>query len=537
MGSRWGYRQTALSFLVMVLLGLTAAFPWFEGTRNANEIPRLMQGRAIAEDGTLTLSTRSARGVKLGPDLARNDAGQVYPNKPPGASLVAAGAYMAAKTTDKLLKRPLTLRDYGWWARLFLGVFPTLLVCGIAMRRWQDDQGVESTTMGLWLWVFATPAFAYAHLAYGHQLAAALLFWGVTRLVDGRNLHNYNDAFVGGILAGCAVAVDYFVVFAAIPIALVYLSVLRHSDSGLLTFVSAIAGALIPIAALAYYHDLAFGSWMETGYHHAANSAFAAKHNEGLLGMVTPSLDRLHTDMTDHKSGLLWWSPVVIPGLIGLFQLSYVDGPRRIEARLFLGIILVFVAVGSCLNFEGGWRVGPRYLVPALPGLALGWAHVSNQVRFSTLALGIFLYLACYSAFANLLAGNLWPHIDVTNLNSPIGELLLPLLRSGYHPYGPLDLLGTGLGYVLSFGIPFAGLFLVLKFTTDFSVVTVWTAFIALLMAASTIWALPKYFEAHPNAKRNLEYVRSVYEPIKPDREPGKTHRFTPRRALSELGD
>jgi hypothetical protein len=529
MGSSWGYRRSALSFLLLVFLGLTAAFPWFEATRNANEIPRLMQGRAIAEDGTFTLSTRAARGVKLGPDLARGVDGKVHPNKPPGASIVAAGAYLTAKGADALVGRPLTLRDYGWWARLFLGVLPTLLVCFLALRRWRDDQGVEGTCMGLWLWVFAPPAFAYAHLAYGHQLAAALLFWGITRLVDGRNLHNYNDAFVGGLLAGAAVAVDYFVVFAAIPIGLAYLNVLRQSDTGLLTFVAALAGALIPIAALAGYHDLAFGSWMETGYHHAANSAFAAKHNEGLLGMVTPSWERLHTDMTDHKSGLLWWSPIVLAGLMGLGQLCMREGARQLEARLYLGILVVSVAVGACLNFEGGWRVGPRYLVPVLPGLALGWAHISNQLRVSTVALGIFLYVALYSAFANLLAGNLWPHLDLSNINSPVGDVLLPLFSKNFHPYGPLDLLGTGWGQVLSFGIPVGGLFLVLRYSSDFSILTAWVAVIALVLAGMSIWAVPKYFEPHPKAARNLEYIKSVYEPSKGNREPGRTHKFITR--------
>ena len=526
MGATYGYRRSAWSFLLLVLLGLTAAFPWFEATRNANEIPRLMQARALVEDGTFTLSTPAARGVDLGPDLARNGEGLVYPNKPPGTTLVLAPAYLAAKSTDALLERPLTLRDYGWWARLFAGVLPTLLVCFIAIRRWHEDQGVEGVCMGLWLWVFATPAFSYAHLAYGHQLAAALLFWGITRLTDGRNLHNYNDAFVGGMLAGAAVAVDYFAVFAALPIGLAYLAVLRQSDSGLITFVSALAGALVPIAALAYYHDAAFGSWMETGYHHASTAAFADKHDQGLLGMVTPSWERLHTDWTDHETGLLWWSPIILPGLFGLAQLAFKDGPRRLESRLYLGVILVSAFVGACLNFEGGWRVGPRYLVLALPGLALGWSHFSNQLRVNDIAIGVFSYVAVYSALVNLLSGNLWPHIDVTNLNSPVGELLLPLFKGGFHPYGPLDLLGMGWGQVLSFGIPLAGLFLVLKYSTEFSIVTAWVTVLAVVMAGMSVWAVPKYFEPHPKGERNLEYVKSVYEPSKGKREPGNSERL-----------
>ena len=53
MGSTWGYRRSATAFMVFVFMGLLAAFPYFEQIRSANELPRLMQGKALVEDGAL----------------------------------------------------------------------------------------------------------------------------------------------------------------------------------------------------------------------------------------------------------------------------------------------------------------------------------------------------------------------------------------------------------------------------------------------------------------------------------------------------
>ncbi|HLT38773.1 MAG TPA: hypothetical protein VK034_20945, partial [Enhygromyxa sp.] len=77
-----------LGAVAMVLL---AAFPYFEQVRNANELPRLVQAMSLVEHGEWTIDGPSRRGLALGPDVARSPDGRLYPNKPPGASVVGAG--------------------------------------------------------------------------------------------------------------------------------------------------------------------------------------------------------------------------------------------------------------------------------------------------------------------------------------------------------------------------------------------------------------------------------------------------------------
>ncbi len=535
----WGRSWSGAAVFALLVVGLLAAFPWFEATRNANELPRMMQARALVEEGRWDLSANSVSSIPVGPDLAEGVEGRVYPNKPPGSSIVLSAAYLSARGVDAVVDRPFTLRDYGWWSRLFIGVIPTLLVCAFAWRRYRRDLGPPAVSAGIFAWVFATPAFAYAHLAYGHALTAALLFVGICKLADGHREETPVDTFVGALLAGAAVTVEYGAVFAALPIGVMLLLGVREGDRGLIRCGVGLGGALLPIAGLAAYQSAAFGSWRSTGYHHVIDPGFAQKHGQGFLGLGTPSWERAWTDWFAQDTGLLWWSPIVLVGIFGLVQLARSGHERNIEARLMLGTIVVLALVGSGLSFEGGWRVGPRYLVFTLPGVLLGVAYVFNQVRMNDLFVGVFVAVLGYAMIMNVLAGTLWPHVDPENLNSPFGELLWPLLKGGAHPYGIFDLFAGAegelapamLGWGLSLGVPLAGLLLITIYGSDFTSVTAWSIALGLLVASVACFSAAALVEVHPKGERNLDYVRSVYEPSL-----GTERRALPSRTLPTGG-
>ncbi|MEX1368734.1 MAG: hypothetical protein AB1Z98_36740, partial [Nannocystaceae bacterium] len=165
-----------------VLLG--AVFPYFEATRNANERPRLLQGMALVDEGSWAIDGPGARGLDPGPDVSRSSAdGRLYPNKPPGTTLAAAAGYRVARALADEAD-PLDLRTYTWWARLIGGLLPTLLLAGLMIRRLVAQFGVGAGAGAVMLYVLGTPAASYAHLLYGHQLAALLLYAGITVLVD-----------------------------------------------------------------------------------------------------------------------------------------------------------------------------------------------------------------------------------------------------------------------------------------------------------------------------------------------------------------
>lgn len=514
LGDRFRRRGSWLVVAWLTLM-LGLCFPYFEATRNANERPRLLQAMALVDAGQWAIDGPTARGLDPGPDVSRSPVDRhLYPNKPPGTTLAAAVGYRVARATADA-QGP-TLRRLTFWARIFGGLLPTVVLCGLLLRRYAAMFGPGVAAGAITLYALGTPAASYAHLLYGHQLAAALLGIGILMLVDAGQAETAGRpglarALVGGALAGAAVGVEYGAVFAALPIAgLLLARALRPGGPGIL--LAGLGGALVPIGALAAYHARVYGSALSTGYHNVTHAGFAAKHGQGLLGLGLPHADAFHTHFLSADGGLLWWAPTVVLAIYGLAQLSLSRQGLQAEARVHLALVLLYGVIVSSLSFDGGWRVGPRYLVVVLPSLCMGWAGVLSQVRTSILGMGLCTALATYVVLINGLAANLWPHFDLTNIHQPVAEVLLPLWERDREPY---DLLRMAIGR--------SGLRLVVIG----SVVGTWVILVraaegGLRMAASMIGGAmlglllvvaTRFVAPHPQGARNLAYIERVWEP------------------------
>ena len=491
------------------LAGLAAlllfAFPYAERTRNASERPRLLQGMALVDTGSLAIDGPGARGLATGPDVARDPLrGRLYPNKPPGAGLVAAAAYAGARGLAAATGEPLTLRRYTWWARLLAGVLPTLLLCGWLARRFAPELGARRMWLALGLYALATPAFAYAHLLYGHQLTACLLTLGAALVVDGCRADRPLRAALGGGLAGAAVGVEYSAAFAGPALAVFVLSWARRGRWR--AAVGALVGAAGPLTLLGLYHASVYGGPLRTGYHHVIDPTFAAKHGEGFLGLVAPSWAAFHTHLLASEGGLLWWAPLAPLALAGLWDMSRGTGDSalRSHARVQLAMFLALVLACASLNFEGGWRVGPRYLVAVLPALALGWGRALAWVSEHPLRVGLFVALMTWSLVINGLAGDLWPHLDLTNIHQPVSEVLLPLWRAGRTPYTPA---GVGITGALIAGL--LGLLILLRPGPRAAAIAAGLG----VAAGLGLVAATALFAPHPRGAANLAYIERVWEP------------------------
>lgn len=511
--SRW---QLPVLLGIVALL-LLAAFPYFEQTRNANELPRLVQAMALVETGEWAVDGPSRRGIPLGPDLARSPVdGRLYPNKPPATSVVGTLAYRAARVGSE----PPTLREFTWWARLFAGVVPVVLLLGVAWGRLRElGHGAPVVTAAALLLVLGTPLFVYARLFYGHALAACLLYLGLVEIGRARERDSVVRAGVGGLLAAFAITVEYAAAFAGLPIAIALVAAWVGASTragkrrALLRGAAALAGALIPVALLALYHQQVFGSPFTTGYHHAVEPSFAAAHGQGLLGLGLPRLEKLGVDLISPKTGLLVFSPIVGFALAGLVHGSRRSGPRAVAARLDLAVFACLLVVGIGLGFEGGWRIGPRYLVVVLPCLVIGLAEAIEAWRENLVFDGILAMAASASLLACGLAATLWPHVDPTNIGAPFGEVFMALITDGYGPYGLPQWIGMGslVAVVIPLLVGLAGLAWALGPRRIAGLVPM---FLGTLMGALLIMVvLPRAVVRPAKSERNLQYIESVYEP------------------------
>jgi len=459
-----------------------------------------MQITSVLDTGDWAIDGPGGRGFSSGPDVSRHpETKRLYPNKPPGATLVGLGAYPLAKWGSE---SPTTLRELTFWARILTGLIPTLLLLGCAV--WILGEGLPGWALGLSMvtYALATPANSYAHLFYGHQLAGMGLFIGILLLARAQRQGSPVLGWVGGLSAGFAVLVEYGAGFAGIPIGLMLLSGLREKR-GTTVLLAACVGAAIPLAALLLYHDMAFGSPWSTGYHHVINPDFAEKHGQGFLGLGIPKWEGFYTHILSPDGGLLWWAPLFPAAIYGLYR-EWTVGTHQREALVFLSIFILMIIVGAGLSFDGGWRVGPRYLVAALPGLILGWRRFFSE-EHSGLRWFFILSLGIWATCINAAAGNLWPHLDLKAIALPWSDVLRPLLVAGCKPMGiwglesqlfwPALVLPSGLFLAICMG---SGRLRLLP------------GFGAAFLGIAILVLLPPSNE--PNRERNLRYIESRHQ-------------------------
>jgi 4-amino-4-deoxy-L-arabinose transferase-like glycosyltransferase len=87
--------------------------------------------------------------------------------------------------------------------------------------------------------------------------------------------------------------------------------------------------------------------------------------------------------------GLLWYSPCAV---LGLAAIPYAR--KRWEALTILGVFLSLLGLHAPFAiWNGGWSWGPRYLLPALPGLIALTALLPAAGKKATLALALVTFI------------------------------------------------------------------------------------------------------------------------------------------------
>jgi hypothetical protein len=333
--------------LLLVLVGAIVLSP--VGPTNVQDYSRLCLTRALVH-ARLTIDGC------IGGTVDRSKyRGHYYSDKAPGYSILAVPSAEAAGVFRHHWVGDGEVRI--WVVRVFTSGL-AFLACAFLVGR--IGEGLAPGWGGLALAAFGlgTLAGPFASATFDQMPAAAFGFGAFVLAWARRPL-------LAGLALGAALTLEYESIFFLAAVG-AYVAV-----GGLRPLVR-LALATVPGIAVACAYDwLAFGAPWHTPLRYVDN-VYRAQERRGILGVHVPSLHGIGLVLVGSR-GLLVISPVVLAGAAGLWLLW-----RRgfgAEALVCGGVVVMFT-LANCGYFlpYGGVSPGPRFLVPSLPFLALGFA-------------------------------------------------------------------------------------------------------------------------------------------------------------------
>src|SRR4051794_31503438 len=286
------------------------------------------------------------------------------------------------------------------WALTLLGaVIPAiLLLLGV---RWAADRFVPgygtaaAITLGL-----ATVVMTFAAEFFSHVISAGFAFAAFCLLMKERDKTPSLAMVAGaGLLAGLAVTFEFQTGLVGVVLFGYALARKNQHESGrararpLISRGAAYgAGAVAGALPMLGFNLWAFGNPLKLAYGDAVAFPGASGHDvlglnsHGFFGITAPRLDSAVSLLLAGR-GLLVLTPIIVMAVVGGFMMRR---RHRAEANTILAIGAVYFIYNSgyWLPFGGG-TPGPRFLIPALPFLAIGLAFAYKRLPALTLGLAI----------------------------------------------------------------------------------------------------------------------------------------------------
>ncbi|GEM_PF-558814 len=388
---------------------------------------------AIGEDGTLSArrielldaaEPKQVVFVDLGAVGATGDVafdkGRFHPNKAPGTSFLAVPAYFLIYWVERMAG----VNPDSWWALTLNAWLTSVLSVGLLSAAgvvvfyrlallW-SNRPMASLLAALGF-AFGTMYFSYATSLYEHNIIAVLLLAAVYFIHKAKVELPEVDAVTGetisrewrwllfaGLCAGYAAIINYIIAVVVMMFG-AYASAVARKRGNLVWFG---AGLLGPLTLICVYNVICFDTPFTTNYRHQ-NPLFQSDAFMDVF--LLPNVGILTAVLVSPFRGLFFSAPVLLLGIFGLVRM-FKSERLRAEAWLCVGVLGFFFLFMMCYNgWFGGWAAGPRYLVPALPFIAL--PMVGAFVRFPKISTAV----AAVSIAINFVTTAVDPQTPVGN--------------------------------------------------------------------------------------------------------------------------
>jgi hypothetical protein len=325
-----------------------------------------------------------------------------------------------------------------------------LLVRAISLRL--GARG-NASTLAAFIYLFATPAIAYAGNMYQHQISTFLILGALYTLLRWSNL---SSLCLVWFLCASSIPVDYPNLILMFPIGLFalgkYISVKQLSNkltlnfrpTILLTFLS----MLLPLLFFLWFNYRSYGNPLQfSGTVPSANLQNAGIVIQSGSVSLKPApetllqseltkksaigffktrniLNGLYIHLLSPDRGVITFTPIVLLGIVGAYILYR---QKHHILPTLLGIIGSNLILYSMWGDPwGGWAFGSRYLIPSYAILAILLAVAISKLKSHLLFLIPFVVLLTYSTSVNILgavtSNRIPPQVEILALEKMTGK-------------------------------------------------------------------------------------------------------------------
>ncbi|MGQ9626023.1 MAG: hypothetical protein ACUVV0_03850 [Anaerolineae bacterium] len=298
--------------------------------------------------------------------------------------------------------------------------------------------GYYSSSQAHRIWVtltygLATSAFPYSGSYMGHQIVAAFLFisFYLIFLVSRGSVRPAILPFIG-FLIGFAVITEYPTVL--IAVALFVYAFFRPAASRTnrlpkkAWIILLASGSVLPCAIWIIYNYQIYHNPIGFGYLYAP--LYTDKNNVGFFSLTHPNFEALWGIMFGSYRGLFFLSPVMLFAIPGFYYFGRARSRWPEFCLCLWSAVSFFLFNGSSVMWDGGFAVGPRYILPMLPFMALAlifFAEKAWKYIWARAAIGFLTLWSILFVWAETIGGQSFPDWTL----NPLFNYSLPRLVQG----------------------------------------------------------------------------------------------------------